>query len=134
MSDWDIDREPTKSEQMLARVLSVPVFVILTILMAVALVNAFRNQSTSSIMICLLPSVLWLLSGRVLYGVFFTPRLKPSSKAIVFTGYTIGAMGILLLIGSVITSNNAFYMASIGTTCLCGGFFIIRGSNQDSDS
>ncbi|MCL6415120.1 hypothetical protein MIB92_05615 [Aestuariirhabdus sp. Z084] len=130
MSDWDIARKPTRREQVVARALSALVFCVVTVLLVAALINIFRNPGVKSVIVSILPLALWLISGVVCYRSFFTQRQPPSNKAVIFVGYIIGVLGVLLKLASAVSSESNFYLASVGLTAVCGAITIVRNKNE----
>jgi peptidoglycan/LPS O-acetylase OafA/YrhL len=132
---WNLDRAPTKWEHIYASIFSMLIFVIMSLLLYTSFFMALEKGDDENAWATFVVVVLLFIgSGYLLLRVVFGKRRKPSGRAILITGYVIGATSCLLLALSVLGLSNNFYITGIGFTGLAGSSLIIRQGRRRGNS
>ena len=132
---WNLDRPPTKWERIYGSVFSILIFILMSLFLYASSLSIIEKEITNTTLVTFLVAVLLFIgSGYLLVRVVFGKRKKPSAKAIIITGYVLGASSCMLLVASVFGLSNTPFLAATGFSGLVGSSLIISQGKRRGNS
>mgnify|MGYP000139951801 CR=1 FL=1 len=132
---WNLDRLPTKWERIYGSVFAILIFLVMSLFLYASSISLINKEATEESWVTFaVAALLFIGSSFLLVRVVFGKRSKPSARAIIFTGYVIGAMCGFFLVVSVLGLGNSSYLAGVGLTGLAGSLLIIKQGKRRGNS
>jgi divalent metal cation (Fe/Co/Zn/Cd) transporter len=132
---WDMQRMPTKGEHLFGVILSVLIFVLMTLFLYASVLSVMEKQVAKNGWVTLVVAgLLFIGSGYLLFRVVFSRRSKLGSRAILIAGYVVGAVSCLLLALTALGLSDNFYLAAGGFSGLAGSLAVIKQGRRGETS
>ncbi|MDQ2078545.1 hypothetical protein [Marinimicrobium sp. ABcell2] len=129
---WGMDRKPTLWERVYGSAFSLVIFIVAAAFTYAASIPFWKSKEVppGSIAVFAVAVVFLLGSGVLFSRAMFGVARKPSSLAILITGYIIIGMSVVALVLSVAGFGNSFYLVGVGLTGIAGGISIVSQSKR----
>jgi divalent metal cation (Fe/Co/Zn/Cd) transporter len=133
---WNMNRIPTRWERIYGSFFSIIIFVLMTLFLYASFLRFIKSEEVSknSLITLCVAVLLFAGSGYLLLRVALGKRRKPSARAIITTGYVLGATSCMLLILPVFGLGNTPYLLSTGFIGLAGSASIISQGKRRGSS